>query len=201
MVKTDVSMKHYRNLYKYPDSKATHALRQGSYLTGDSTYHGSSQESKQNRLRHVDKAYIPQSDSDVYFMGPYGTCRESGYHGRFNITGFMSNSDYVQANNEMLPPHIAEKIDILRNELPVYCKEPNSLTHTEIELCRERLGKLIIRLMNLQAEKIVLANQLMGKYRDYEGLYLLARETFLKTLEELEEYIDFDKERIKRIVS
>lgn len=55
--------------------------------------------------------------------------------------------------------------------------------------------------MNLQAEKIVLANQLMGKYRDYEGLYLLARETFLKTLEELEEYIDFDKERIKRIVS
>lgn len=201
VVKTDVSMKHYRNLYKYPDSKATHALRQGSYLTGDSTYHGSSQESKQNRLRHVDKAYIPQSDSDVYFMGPYGTCRESGYHGRFNITGFMSTSDYVQANNEMLPPHIMEKINILRNELPVYCKEPNSLTHTEIELCRERLGKLIVRLMNLQAEKIVLANQLMGKYRDYEGLYLLARETFLKTLEELEEYIDFDKERIKRIVS
>ncbi|EFO65033.1 Hypothetical protein GLP15_2577 [Giardia lamblia P15] len=201
VAKTDVSMKHYRNLYKYPDGKATRALRQGSYLTGDSTHHGSSQESKQNKPRHIDKVYAPQSDSDVYSMGPYGTCRESGYHGRFNVTGFMSNPDYVQTGNELLPSHIVERINVLRNELPVYCKEPNSLTHTEMELCRERLGKLIVKLMNLQAEKIVLANQLMGKYRDYEGLYLLARETFLKTLEELEEYIDFDKERIRRIVS
>ena len=75
------------------------------------------------------------------------------------------------------------------------------MTHTEVELCRERLGNLIVKLMNLQAGKIVLANQLMGKHRDYEGLYLLARETLLKTLDELEEYVEFDKEKVKRIMS
>lgn len=200
VLKADLSIKNYRNLHRYNDGRAIRALHQGSYLACDSTHHGSSQESK-HKSRHIDRVYAQQLDADVYAASPYGTCRKSGYHGRFNIAGFAPNSDNIQASNELLSPHIVEKINILRNELPMYCKAPNSMTHTEVELCRERLGNLIVKLMNLQAGKIVLANQLMGKHRDYEGLYLLARETLLKTLDELEEYVEFDKEKVKRIMS
>lgn len=203
IAKTDLPIKHYRNLQRNPssNSKASRALRQGSYLTGDSTHHGSSHEFKPHKLLHTDRQHGIQLDVGAYNASPYGTCRESGYHGRFNIAEFTPNSDHEKASNELLPANTIEKITILRNELPMHCKKPNSLTSIEMELCRERLGKLIVKLMDLQADTFRLARKLMGSKSDYEKLYLLALDTFLKMLDELEEYVEFDKERIKETVS